>query len=125
MSGSDYERELKDILDECDRYVVIRSAGSMGEADLVVVDKEYESVHVIECKATSENVYYSSKDKEQHQVMLEKEQQNKDTCFLNYIYAIRFKDGRHVPEEDKWEIFKPSDNIMRQSEGEPLGIWFL
>ena len=136
MSGSDYERELKSILEENFDYIVIRSAGSMGEGDLIAIPYDDLTKEitcnsfrnlptVIEVKSTNKDTYYTTnneKDKEQYEVMKYKE----DKFYgINFIYCIRWKDYTHKDKKDKWEVFNPLDShIMKKGEGKPLGEVF-
>ncbi len=118
VSGSKYERELKDILED-EGCIVIRSAGSMGEGDLVAIARRGDStdVYIIECKSTNKNVYYSSNDPKQFKTMKDNMQEYKDD-FIFYIYAVRWKDRTHKPKKDKWEFYDPTETeIMRKNEG--------
>lgn len=61
MSGADYERELKDLLIRAG-CKVIRSAGSMGDADLTAIRPPGESIMIIEAKKFTGNVFSVKKN---------------------------------------------------------------
>ena len=121
VSGSKYERELKEILED-EGFIVIRSAGSMGEGDLVAIARRGAAtdVYIIECKSTNKDVYYSSNDSEQFKEMKGNMDKYKDD-FIFYIYAVRWKDGEHSPKKEKWEFYDPTETeIMRKDGGSHL-----
>ncbi len=123
-----YERELKRILEKLG-YTVIRSAGSMGEGDLVVLeDVEDPKSYVIEAKSVKDSTFYTSntkKDKEQYKEMKQK-QKNKNK--IAYLYAVRYKglnSLRGKDEIDKWRVFNPTNfKIMNISDGFKLDYVF-
>jgi len=95
MVGSDYERELRDIL-RSEGWVVFRSAGSH-VADLIALTPE--TYMIVEVKSTQDDVYYTSLNKES------KEQFDLLNGYakegFNVYYYIRWK-GR----KEKWKKWK-------------------
>jgi len=122
--SSQYERELRKLLEELD-YIVVRSAGSMGEGDLVVLDPVAEVLpHIIEVKSVKGDVYYSCRtdtDKEQYTHM-RKMQEILDG--IEYLYAVRFKGQKSLhgePLNKKWRMYDPRfDHIFRLGGGTEL-----
>lgn len=88
--GSPYEREVKRVLEDELGYLVIRSAGSMGEGDLIAISPPPDCyAYPIEVKSTDKrtfNVSNTQKDKEQYQQIREKAQLG-----YPYVYIIRWK----------------------------------
>ncbi|HEX9908625.1 MAG TPA: hypothetical protein VGB78_09225 [Thermoplasmata archaeon] len=90
MSGSNYERELKYLL-ECDGWYVIRSAGSLA-VDLVAIEPENGHVLLLEVKSFKGDAFYISKShrsREQHKQMLELSSKFNGHCSV--FYALRKK----------------------------------
>lgn len=128
MSGSDYERELMRILRARGRRVV-RSAGSMGEGDVVVIhpilrgqgecmDPAWSGGSILEAKAVgAREPYYRPskrvKDRAQYAVALEMEGAGYDEW-----YALRVKaaPGGRVAG---WRFCRPS-GFSRTRTGEPV-----
>ena len=109
-SDTRYENELKELLENTGHgHVVIRSAGSMGDADLVAIDKWTKTAVIIEVKskkAKVEKAYYVSRYEDA-------KAQYADLCKhaatdIKTYYAVRWKDApelRGKPLDAKWEIF--------------------
>ena len=104
--SSAYERELRDMLERVG-YVVIRSAGSMGEGDLVAIEPATSIATVIEVKSVKGDRFYSSNTqlgKDQYRHMQEMMSLGVRCC-----YAVRWKGQRchhGVDVEDKWDFFR-------------------
>ena len=94
--GSNYERELRDIL-RTEGWVVFRSAGSH-VADLIALKPHTHLI--IEIKSTKDDIYYTTLNKES------KEQFDLLNSYakegFNVYYYIRFK-GRK-PTWQKWKL---------------------
>lgn len=128
---SKYENEFKNEILEPAGYVVIRSAGSLGEADLVAIEPETAKAFLVECKAVKGDTHYISRrktGKEQYTKMMEHHRQG-----VPVIYAIRWKGLKSLHGADlaeKWDIF-PMDElvtqtkwpIMRQGKGKHITDW--
>ena len=99
MSGSDYERELKTLLTEAGFHVV-RSAGSLGEADLYVITP-HQTIP-LECKSTKKRRFGIDRPtlREQRDGLWE-------LCRygLYAMYAFRLKDGKNTPVTEKWRFY--------------------
>ncbi len=120
MSGADYERELKDLLEDLDLRV-IRSAGSMGEGDLVCLDPSgRREPAIIEVKSIKGSTYYSSSSSREKEQFSEYERKSKQDDRIEYIYAVRWKGLRNVPETERWSFYRTTvneDGILRKGEG--------
>lgn len=124
--SSKYERELKNILDERG-WVVIRSAGSMGEGDLIAFFPDGDTVKnlaLIEVKKTqnADKKYLKSGDrsKEQWRQMYDHAETG-----IPVIYAVRHTsgslDGRwrmHVIDTDEYD--RDDAPILERDEGNSL-----
>jgi len=115
MKGYNYERELMKILEK-HGYIVIRSAGSSGHGDLVALKpsgyhmgERIWTPIIIECKKTSQKVFYISGEKRVRQYNDLLKLARKD---IKVYYAIRFKGDKtwyfflvHSGKEDaEWKI---------------------
>jgi len=92
MSGANYERELRNILRE-QGWIVFRSAGSF-ICDLIALKPNTHML--VEVKSLKGDVYRTSKDKEQFDLLNGYAKQG-----FNVYYYIRWK-GR----KNKWDSFK-------------------
>jgi len=105
MSGSDYERELKNILTK-EGWLVFRSAGSFA-TDLVALKvKKYK---IIEVKATKYNKYYTSENKEQFDIL-----NNLAREGFNVWYYVRWKNvnkwSKYQLPLEPYPVFKRDEN---------------
>lgn len=104
--GSPYERKVKRVLEELG-YIVIRSAGSLGDGDLVAISPPPECyAFIIEVKSTNDNKFTVSntqKEKEQYYMM-------RDRAELGYpcLYIVRWKGDKQdigKDEIDKMSVY--------------------
>jgi len=117
MSGSDYERELRDILEDEYNWLAIRAAGSMGKGDLLALHRTnpYSPV-IVEVKKISTDTFYSSntkKNKEQFEMMKGHAERG-----FNALYAIRHTSGS---QDNRWQMHwvDPEDDnaIYKREDG--------
>jgi len=112
--GSNYERELKSILIQKD-WLVSRSAGSMGIADLIAL-KPNEHI-IIEVKSTKANKFYTTTTKESKLQFTSLNEYAKQG--FNVYYYVRWKGHR----KNKWEYWKLPLSpypIFKEGEGTKL-----
>jgi len=93
MVGTNYERELRDILRK-DGWIVFRSAGSF-VCDLIALKPDEHKL--IEVKSTKAKQYYTSSDKEQFDLLNNFAKQG-----FNVYYFVRWKNFR----PHKWSGWK-------------------
>lgn len=115
-----YENELRKLL-EVRGYIVIRSAGSMGEADLILINPKNNRAKMIECKAVAGDRFYTTntkKNKEQYDIYKKRNAQG-----LDVWYAVRFKGLKHLhgqPQKNKWKFYRVGGKdypILRETDG--------
>lgn len=102
MAGSDYERELRDILRNAG-WIIFRSAGSHG-ADLVALKPNDHMI--VEVKSTNKDKFYTSSDKEQYDLLNSYAQQG-----FNVYYYVRWK-GRK-PKWKRWKLPRTPYPVLR------------
>lgn len=126
--GSTYEREVKKVLEELG-YLVIRSAGSMGEGDLIAISPPPDCyAYPIEVKSTNKrrfNVSNTKKDKEQyHQI------NQKARLGYPYTYIIRWKGFKEhigldlIDKMTVYPIWIPEDYYLTQSNQQYPSFWY-
>ena len=117
MTGSDYERELKNTL-EAEGFVVVRAAGSLGTGDLWAFHPVRGVLWLIECKKTRHDRFKISHDqkyKDQYLSLVEIARRGEAVPWFTVYYAVRFtrrgKPGKtwhfwRVPMEakQKWPV---------------------
>lgn len=121
--SSTYERELKKKLEEKD-WVVIRSAGSLGEADLISMKVHTGDrggtiikTRLIEVKKTSKDKKkYLTRQPEQWTQMVEHAERG-----IPVYYAVRFTSGSL---DNRWQFYpvegiedKDNPPVLRREEG--------
>ena len=90
MTGANYERELKTLL-ESNGWYVVRSAGSLA-VDLVAIDPENGHTLLIEVKSFKPNTFYTSKCKQTKDQWKEMcNLQSKFNGHVSVFYALRKK----------------------------------
>jgi len=122
MSGSDYERELLNILEDEYGWLAVRSAGSMGKGDIIAIHpKSDNSPIVIEAKKTSKDRHYCSQDPEQFEMMSGHAERG-----INSVYAVRHTTGSL---DNRWQIHwldgnEKSPSVLKREDGLNLDTVF-
>lgn len=118
MSGSDYERELLNILEDEYGWLAVRSAGSMGKGDIIAIHpKSDNSPIVVEAKKTSKDRHYCSYDPEQFEMMSGHAERG-----INSVYAVRHTKGSR---DNRWQIHwldgtAESPRVLKREDGKNL-----
>lgn len=130
-SRGKYERELKNLCNDswsefANRPILaIKSAGSMGHGDLILLDS-MSNAFIVEAKATTRKFFTTNMN--QHS-----KDQYKKMCNLardgwNAVYMIRWKGQPRFRGKalwKKWEVFRPLDaHIYRIGAGVSLKEFF-
>ena len=119
MTGANYERELKTLL-ESDGWYVVRSAGSLA-VDLVALDPENGHTLLLEVKSFTGNAYYTSRrkqTKEQHVEMCKL--QKKFNGHVSVFYVLRKKGQKEFRFVHPSKLVKPYH--WNQEEGDDRQI---
>jgi len=120
--SAQYERELKNILQDDYNWLVIRSAGSLGKGDIIAIHpKSDNSPIVIEAKKTSKDRHYCSRDPEQFEMMSGHAERG-----INSVYAIRHTTGSL---DNRWQIHwldgnEKSPPVLKREDGLNLDTVF-
>jgi len=114
---NNFENELRGILEDHGK-IVIRSAGSMGEADLVMINPITDQYTLIECKSISHHIYYISntkKDQKQWHEIKNKVIKNG----IKMVYAVRYKKQnalRGKEPHEKWRFWTVQQLICQDGD---------
>jgi len=111
MKGTNYERELKQLLRK-EGWIVIRSAGSFAYDIVALKPDKHIIIEVKSTKKDKFNISYSKRDREQFDVLNELAKQG-----FNTMYYIRWK-GRK-PKWSKYQLpLEPYPSFIHKKEKE-------
>jgi Holliday junction resolvase len=127
LTGADYERELRTILEDLG-YFVMRSAGSLGGGDLAAYFDG--NLYVIECKSSKHIRFDFDSDFKRKQRDALMRTTGEKYGGVYGLYGFRYKSTARGPKKDKWRFYnierivKQEMKSIRWDEMDTLEEWF-